>query len=56
MPHRRHIYANTYDMEKAKICAYPQSDHALPYWKGVLKCCFKCSCVNITDQETDDQY
>ena len=28
----------------------------LPKWKYVLRCCAKCSCVNITDQETDDQY
>ena len=43
-------------MEKEKICAYPQSDHALPQWKCVLQCCAKFPCVNITDQETDDQY
>ena len=51
MPHGCHIYANKYDMAKATICAYPQSDHALPHWKCVLKCCVKCSSVNITDQE-----
>ena len=31
MPHERHTYAKTYDIPKAKICAYPQSDHALPH-------------------------
>ena len=30
MPHGRHIYAKSYDMEKATICVYPQSNHALP--------------------------
>ena len=28
MPHGRHIYSKAYDMEKATICAYSQSDHA----------------------------
>ena len=26
------------------------SDHALPYWKCVLRCCADCICINITDQ------
>ena len=43
-------------MVKATICEYHQSDHALPYCKYVLQCCAKCPCVNIPDQETDDQY
>ena len=55
MPHGRHIYAKAYDMEKDTICAYPQSDHVLPHWKYVLRCCADCSCINITDQEIDDQ-
>ena len=38
------------------MCAYPQSDHALPHWKCVLRCCSKCPGVNFPDQETDDQY
>ena len=56
MPHGRHIYANSSAMTKTKMCSYPHSDHALPHWKRVLKCCAKCPCVNITDQEKDDQY
>ena len=43
-------------MAKAKICAYPQSDHALPHWKFALRCCAKYPGINIPDQETDDQY
>ena len=31
MPNGRHIYAKAYDMEKATMCVYPQSDHALPH-------------------------
>ena len=56
MPHGRHIYAKAYDMAKAKMCAYSQSDHALPHCKCVLRCCAKCPSINLTDQETDDQY
>ena len=56
MPHGRHIYAKVSDMAKATMCTYPQSDHALTQWKFVLPCCAKCSCVNLSDQETDDQY
>ena len=52
MPHGRHIYAKASDMANAKMCAYPYSDNALPYWKCVLRCCAECNCINITDQET----
>ena len=56
MPHGRNIYAKAYDMAKATICANSQSDHALPNWKRVLRCCAKCPIINLPDQETDDQY
>ena len=54
MTHGSHIYAKAYDMEKATMCAYLQSDHALPHCKCVMRCCSKCKNVNIPDQETDD--
>ena len=56
MPHQNHIYTKSYDMAKAEMCAYPQSYHTLPHWKHLLRCCSKCLCVNLPDQETDDQY
>ena len=56
MPHGRHIYAKASDMEKATMCRYPQSDNALPHWECVLRCCNKCPCINIPDQEIDNQY
>ena len=56
MPHGHHIYAKLYDMAKAKMCAYSQSDHTFPHWKYVLRCCAKCPSINISDQETYDQY
>ena len=56
MPHGRYIYAKSSDMENATMCAYTQSDYASPHWKYVLRCCSKCSCVNLPDQETDDKY
>ena len=56
MPHESHIYAKSSDMAKAKMCAYPKSDHALPHWKFVLRCFAKCPRINIPDQETYDQY
>ena len=51
MPHGSHIYAKASDMENATMCTYPQSDHALPHWKCVLRCCSDCPCINIPDQE-----
>ena len=56
MPHERHIYAKAYDMAKAKMRANPQSDHALPHWKCVLRCCAECPSINLTEQETDDKH
>ena len=40
-------------MSKAKMYTYPQSDHSLPHWKCVLRCCANCSYINLTDKETD---
>ena len=56
MPHGHHIYAKAYDTEKAKMCAYLQSDHSLPHWKCVMQWCSKLPSVHLPDQETDDQY
>ena len=56
MPHGHHIYAKAYDMAKDTICTYPQSDHSLPHCKCVLWCCANFPCINIPDQETDNQY
>ena len=56
MPHGRRIYAKAYDMAKETMCAYSQSDHALPHWKYVLQCCAKLPSINLPDQEKYDQY
>ena len=50
MSHGRHIYANTSDIAKSTMYAYPQLDHALPHCKCVLQCCSKFPCVNLPDQ------
>ena len=56
MPHGSHIYAKAYDMAKATMFAYPQSYHALPNWKCIMRYCAKYPGINIPDQETYDQY
>ena len=56
MPHGRNIYAKVSDMAKGKMCTYPQSDNALPHWKCVLRCCAKCPCINLPNQEKDNKY
>ena len=56
MPHGSHIYAKAYAMAKATMCAYSQSDHALPHWKCVMQYCTNCPSINIPDQETYYQY
>ena len=33
-----------------------KSDHALPHWKCVLRCCADCLCINIPDQETTKKH
>ena len=55
MPHGCHIYAKAYDMAKATMCIYSQSDNALLHWKCVLRCCSDCPCINLPEQETDNQ-
>ena len=52
MPQGRHIYAKASDMANTTLCTYPQSDHALPRWKYLLRCCTDCPFINIPDQET----
>ena len=56
MPHGRHIYTKSYDMKNATMCTYPQSDHALPHWKCVLRCCAECTYINITEKETNKRH
>ena len=56
MPHGHRIYAKAYDTAKEKMCAYSQSDHALPHWKCVLRCCTQCTSINLPDQETYDKH
>ena len=53
MSHGRHIYAKESDMEKSKMCTYPQSDHALTHYNFVLRCCDECPHINLPDQKTD---
>ena len=52
MPYRRHIYAKASDMVNATMFAYPHSDHAVPQWKCVLRCCAEFTCINLPNQET----
>ena len=54
MPNGRHIYAKAYSMEQSAMCAYTQSDHALPHCKCVFRCCAECPCINLPDQETEN--
>ena len=54
MPHGRRIYDKEYDMENSTTCTYPQSDHVLPHCKCALRCCTKCPCINLPDQEIDN--
>ena len=54
MPHGLHIYGKLSDMEQATMCTYPQSYHAFPHCKCLLRFCSDCPCINITDQETDN--
>ena len=53
MPNGQYIYAKASDMAKAKMCTYPQSDHALPHRKFVLRCCAECPYSNLSYQETN---
>ena len=56
MPHGYYIYSKESDLEKATMCVYTQSDNELLHWQCVWKCCAKCPCFNLPDQETDDWY
>ena len=55
MSHGRHIYSKASDTSQAIICEYPQSEHVLPHWKFLLRCCSDCPCIHLPDQETDNQ-
>ena len=56
MPHGSHIYSKALDMPNATMCTYPQSEHALPHWKCVLRFCADCPCINIPDQEVSNKH
>ena len=53
MLHGHHIYTKASVMAKAIMCTYPQSDHSLPHWIYVLRCCADCPCINLPYQEID---
>ena len=54
MPYWHHIYSKASDMEKDKMFAYTQSDHALPHWKWIIPFCSEWLCINIHYQETEN--
>ena len=56
MPHLCYIYSKAFDMAKAKMCAYPQYDHALPHCKCTLRYCADFPCINLPDQEKYNHY
>ena len=56
MLHGSHIYAKASDMANAKMCTYPQYEHALPRWKFLLQCCADFPCINISDQEATKKH
>ena len=56
MPHGRHIYSKVDDIGKARMCVYPQPDHALSHCKFVLQYCANFPCINIPDQESDKKH
>ena len=56
MPHGRHIYAKSSDMENSTMCNNPHSDNALPLWNCVLWCCADCPCINLPDLETTKKH
>ena len=53
IPHGRHIYEISSGMVMTTMCAYPPSQHALPHWKCVLRCCYNCPRIDFPDQESD---
>ena len=56
MPHGHHIYTKAYDMSNSTMCTYPNYDHALPHWKGVLRCCAECPHINLPYKETNKKH
>ena len=53
LPHRHHIYATSYDMAMARMCAYSQYHHTLPHWKCVLRCCAIFPRIYLQSEESD---
>ena len=56
VPHGRHIYATSADMDMAIMCAYPPYQHVLPHWKYVLSCFSNFPHIDLPDQESDNHY
>ena len=47
MPHGKHMLRIAYVMAISTICTYPLSKHALSHRKCVLRCCEKCTFVDL---------
>ena len=48
-----HIYAIEYGTAINTICASPPSQHELPHWKYVLRCCYNYPLIDFPFQESD---
>ena len=53
MPHGRHNYQTVYDIDTAKMCAYPPSQHEVTHSKYVLLRCDNFPCIDLPIQESD---
>ena len=53
MPHGCHIYAISSDMAMDTMRVYPPSQHLLPHYKFLLRCCENCPHIDIPVQESD---
>ena len=53
IPHVKHVFKTASDIAMATMCAYPSFKNSLPHWKFVMRCCAKCSCIDVTSPESD---
>ena len=57
MTHGRHTLKIASDIAMATLCAciYTSSKYALTQWKCFLRCCEKCSCIDLPSTKSDQK-
>ena len=51
--HGKYMFQKASNMAISRMCAYKYSNHELPHWECVLRCCAQCPNIDLKCPESD---